>query len=192
MFPFISTLFCSLGNTVFAVPHYVVEEERFHIDRFNFSGYFPDMESMEIEAQYKKRVEFDVTGDFPKLESIVYKGSFGYLRAKFKGHYPCLTLLNFLCTSCKMDMDFRGDWLQSGSITIRNEEEPIVLLLPKNVGVIVHTTTSLKGKVCIEGSFVKQGRGIWNKTYHNSSVGSSPVTLVFHVRSSGSGTITLR
>lgn len=180
-----------LGNVAYAVPHYVSEEETFYVHKLNFSGEFPDMETMKIHAQRKKHVKFDVTGNFPKLETISYLGSFGYLHADFKGEYPSLTSIHISCTTCQMDMDFRGKWFQNSTIFICNEKQPISLVLPRDVGVIVHTTTTLQGKVLVEGDLIRSGRGVWHKTYHNSSVGTSPITLVFHVKSSG-GTISLR
>ncbi|BAE81628.1 conserved hypothetical protein [Chlamydia felis Fe/C-56] len=162
------------------------------MDRFNFSGKFLDMETMEIHAQRKKRVHFDASGVFPKLESIVYNGSFGFLRAKLTGWYPELTSLVIACSSCKMDLDFRGKWEKNTSISVSNESAPLTLTFPKDVGVIVHTKVSTKGKVIVEGNFEKQGRGIWKKTYHNSLVGIAPITLVFDVHSGSGGTITLQ
>ncbi|WP_174165546.1 hypothetical protein [Chlamydia serpentis] len=180
----------SFGNQILSVPHWLSEEESFYTHRFDFSKNYPDMENIEIQAQRKKRVEFNMTGEFPRLETVDYVGSFGHLRAKFRGHYSVLSCLNFSCGACKMDMDFRGNWRKSGTITICNQQEPITLKLPQDVGVIVHTKISLKGKVCILGNLVKQGWGVWNKTYHNDLVGVSEVTLVFNV-ASGGGTITL-
>ncbi len=147
---------------------------------------------MEIQAQRKKRVHLDASGDFPKLESIVYQGSFGFLRAKLTGNFPRLTSLAVTGTSCKMDLDFRGQWERNTVITVRNEGEPLILALPQDVGVVVHTKVSTKGKVIIEGDLVKCGRGIWNKTYCNAWVGLSPITLIFEVQSGSGGTITLR
>ncbi|ADZ18436.1 hypothetical protein [Chlamydia psittaci] len=191
IFLFVFSFITSFSLPVYS-EHYISEDEKFHIDRFNFSGEFPDMETMEIHAQRKKRVHFDVSGDFPKLESIVYNGSFGFLRAKLTGRYPELTSLVISCSSCKMDLDFRGKWERNATISLSNEAEPLTLTLPKNVGVIVHTKVSTKGKVMLEGDFEKRGRGIWRKTYHNSLVGIAPVTLVFEVQSGSGGTITLR
>ncbi|MEF9496656.1 hypothetical protein [Chlamydia sp. 04-14] len=191
IFFFVFSSLLSVSLPVFS-EHYISEDEKFYIDRFNFSGEFPDMETMEIHAQRKKRVHFDASGEFPKLESIVYNGSFGFLRAKLTGNYPELTSLVFACSSCKMDLDFRGRWQQNTTISVSNESEPLTLTFPKNVGVIVHTKVSTKGKVVLEGDFEKRGRGIWNKTYHNPLVGIAPITLVFEVRSGSGGTITLR
>ncbi|QVE48706.1 hypothetical protein SBV42_02825 [Chlamydia crocodili] len=191
IFFFIFSSLLSVSLPVFS-EHYISEDEKFYIDRFNFSGEFPDMETMEIHAQRKKRVHFDASGEFPKLESIVYNGSFGFLRAKLTGNYPGLTSLVFTCSSCKMDLDFRGNWHKNTTISVSNESEPLTLTFPKNVGVIVHTKVSTKGKVVLEGDFEKRGRGIWNKTYHNSLVGIAPITLVFEVHSGSGGTITLR
>ncbi|ANG66220.1 hypothetical protein JG731_03935 [Chlamydia gallinacea] len=188
--------FCfSLGlvnSSLFSEQHYISEDEQFHIDRFNFSGAFPEMETMEIHAQRKKRVYFDASGDFPRLTSIVYQGSFGFLRGKLTGNYPELTALEFSCSSCKMDLDFRGTWHKHTHITVNNESERVTLVLPKNVGVVVHTQVSTKGKVMVEGDLVQRGRGIWKKTYSNSLVDVAPVTLVFNVQSRSGGTIVLR
>lgn len=193
---FLLILFCCFSlvpcNSFLFSEHYISEDEKFHIDRFNFSGVFPEMETMEIHAQRKKRVHFDASGDFPKLASITYHGSFGFLRGKLTGNYPELTALEFSCSSCKIDLDFRGTWHQNTFITITNESEPVTLVLPKDVGVVVHTTVSTKGRVIVEGDFVKRGRGIWKKTYCNSLIDFSSVTLVFHVHSRSGGTIILR
>ncbi|CRI33104.1 Uncharacterized protein BN1224_CV14_A_06130 [Chlamydia pneumoniae] len=179
----------SFGNQLLSVPCWLSEEESFYTHRFDFSKSYPDMENMEIQAQRKKRVEFNLTGEFPKLETLNYQGSFGHLRAKCRGVYPVLYALNFSCSSCKMDMDFRGKWNRSSTITISNQKESINLKLPKDVGVIVNTKTSLKGNVCPGSTFIKQGWGVWNKIYHNDLVGFSEVTLIFNVSSEG-GTIT--
>lgn len=171
---------------------YVLESEQFYVDRLTFDDTHTQLETMDIWAERKKRVHLDVSGDFPKLESVNYQGSFGCLTGVFTGNYPELTSLTFTCTTCKMNMDFRGMWHQDASILIHNETEPIVLICPQNVGVIVHTKTSMQGKVVVGPQFTKQGRGIWNKTYHNALVGSSPVTLTFVVESCQGGNISIR
>lgn len=42
---------------VFSLPafgaHFLAEEEQFYMDRFVFSGQYPDMETMEIHAERK-------------------------------------------------------------------------------------------------------------------------------------------
>lgn len=181
---------------VFGLPafgaHFLAEEEQFYMDRFVFSGQYPDMETMEIHAERKKRVQFDVTGSFPKLESVVYKGSFGLLRSKIKGECPELSFVDLSCTSCRMDLDFRGDWKKNAAIHIRNEQEPITILLPKDVGVVVYTQVDMNSKVVAEGALMQKGRGFWKKTFRNSLVGEAPVTLTFHVATRNGGTIFLR
>ncbi len=172
--------------------HYLSEDEKFYVDTFDFSGNFPDTETIEIHAQRKKRVHFDVSGQFPKLETISYQGAFGLLRAKLTGEYPELSLLTMSCTSCKMDLDFRGNWKKNVTVQISNESEPITVILPKEVGVIVHTQVSMKGQVITSSELTQKGRGIWRKTFQNSLVREAPVTLTFHINSSNGGTIILR
>lgn len=190
------SLFIALsGLYAFGSPqigNYLSEDEKFFVDAFDFSGEYPEMETIEIHAQRKKRVTLDVSGNFPKLESIVYQGSFGLLQAQMTGTYPELSSLTMQCTACKMQMDFRGEWKQNAFITASNEQEPMIVILPKNVGVVVHTKTTFKGKVYVEGDYTKQGRGIWNRVYHNPLVGISPITLTFTLHSDGGGSITLR
>lgn len=171
---------------------YVMENEQFYVDHLSFSDTHANLETMDICAERKKRVHLDVSGNFPKLESVNYTGSFGRLTGMFTGNYPELSSLTFVCTTCKMDMDFRGVWYRDVSIVLHNETEPIVLICPQDVGVIVHTRTSMQGKVVVGNQFTKQGRGIWKKTYHNSLVGRSPITLTFIVESGLGGTITIR
>ncbi|AAX50745.1 hypothetical protein [Chlamydia trachomatis] len=185
------TIFGTFSLPAFGA-HFLAEEEQFYMDRFVFSGQYPDMETMEIHAERKKRVQFNVTGSFPKLESVVYKGSFGLLRSKIKGECPELSSVNLSCTSCRMDLDFRGEWKKNASIYIRNEQEPITIMLPKDIGVVVYTQVDMNSKVVAEGSLIKRGRGFWKKTFRNSLVGESPVTLTFHVETRNGGVIFLR
>lgn len=170
----------------------VIESEQLHVDHFQFANTSAELETIDICADRRKRVRLDVSGSFPKLETVSYQGSFGKMWGIFTGDYPELSSLNFECTTCKMDMDFRGVWHRDATIFIRNEGEPIVLKCPQNVGVVVHTKMGTSGKVLLNGSFVKKGYGVWNKTYHNSLVGTSPVTLTFVVESYGRGLVTLR
>lgn len=186
------TIFFGAFNLPVFSAHFLAEEEQFYMEKFVFSGKYPDMETMEIHAERKKRVQFDMTGSFPKLESVVYKGSFGLLRSKIKGDCPELSSINLSCTSCRMDLDFRGDWKKNSSIFIRNEQEPITILLPKDVAVIVYTQIDMKSKVIAEGALIQKGRGFWKKVFRNSLVGESPVTLTFHVETCNGGTIFLR
>ncbi|EPP35339.1 putative lipoprotein [Chlamydia ibidis] len=172
--------------------HYVFrDDESFHVDKFDFSGKFPELEVMEIRAERKKRVHFDASGEFPELETITYKGSFGYLKAKVTGNYPKLSSMTIDCTSCKMDIDCRGIWSRSAHIFIHNISEPINIILPKDVGVVVHTKVSTGGKVAVQGDLIKKGRGIWAKTYLNSLANTSAIVLTFEVNSDAGGIITL-
>lgn len=152
------TIFGTFSLPAFGA-HFLAEEEQFYMDRFVFSGQYPDMETMEIHAERKKRVQFNVTGSFPKLESVVYKGSFGLLRSKIKGECPELSSVNLSCTSCRMDLDFRGEWKKNASIYIRNEQEPITIMLPKDIGVVVYTQVDMNSKVVAEGSLIKREIG---------------------------------
>lgn len=171
---------------------FVVEKEQFHIDTFQFRDKCSSLESIDINAERKKCVRLDVSGSFPQLERVSYKGSFGKMWGMFTGDYPKLDTLDFECSACRMEMDCRGSWHQPATVVIRNENAPIILMCPRDVGVVIRTKVGPQGKVLIHGSYQKKGRGIWNRTYHNSLVGVSPITVTFIVESYGQGSITLR
>lgn len=46
------TIFGTFGLPAFGA-HFLAEEEQFYMDRFVFSGQYPDMETMEIHAERK-------------------------------------------------------------------------------------------------------------------------------------------
>lgn len=159
-----------------------MRQVRHHVDRFDFSGSFPNLEDIDIDARKKKRVEFDLSGDYPKLASVNYEGSFGHLKGDLTGKYPLLSSVNILCTSCAMQLNLAGEWKQSCQIAIRGMKEDIVLTLPEDVGLIIHTKTSPSGKVIAKEGLKKKGWfKIWKKTYHNALAETAPVVLTLDI-----------
>ena len=152
------------------------------LDVFDFSGEYHDLENIDINARKRKNVEFYLTGEYPALESLTYEGSFGVLRGELTGNFPKLSLINFLCSSCAMNLDLNTQWHCSCEIHIRGGDEDIVLNLPKDVGLVIYTKTALKGKVIpCEGLTKKNKMGILNKIFENSLVETAPVVLTIHI-----------
>jgi hypothetical protein len=161
------------------------------VDVFDFSGEFPELENIAINARRKKNVEFYLTGDYPVLESVDYEGSFGVFTGELTGNFPKLALINFICTSCAMDFDLGAEWQSSCEINITGADEDIVLNLPKEVGLVIYTKTGLKGKVIPCEELKKKKRfGVLNKIFENSLAETAPVVLTIHI-ACGDGRIIL-
>ena len=113
---------------------------------------------------------------------VNYEGSFGVLTGKLTGKFPQLAVVNFLCSSCAMTLDLSAPWSRSCEINIRGADEDVVLTLPKDVGLEIHTKVSLKGKVMpCEGLKKKEKLGVFKKTYVNDLAETSPVVLIIHI-----------
>ena len=152
------------------------------VDVFDFEGNYPELTNIDISARKKKHVEFYLTGEYPVLESVNYEGSFGILEGKLTGNFPKLALINFLCTNCAMKLDLATKWQKSCVITIRGEDEDIYLTLPKDVGLVVHTKTAVKGKVIVPEGLKKKNRfGIRNKTFENELAQTAEIVITLNV-----------
>ncbi len=159
---------------------YESKEKKFRIDTFDFSGEYPNLENIDIDGRRKKRVEMDLSGEYPLLEKINYEGSFGNLIGKLTGSFPKLALVNFLCSSATMQLDLDGEWKQDCEVNIRGSTGNIELILPKDVGVIVHTKTDALGKV-LNSCLKKKGWGFLEKTYVNDLYSTAPVKLTINI-----------
>ena len=160
----------------------VKQSGKFRVDTFDFSGVYPQLENIDVDGRRKKNVEFHLTGEYPLLESVNYKGTFGSLSGELTGNFPLLSLINFMCTSCAMRFDLNADWQRSCEINITGGTENIVLKLPKNVGLVIHTTTAARGKVIpCKGLKKKSWLGIFKKTYENELVESSPIIITLNI-----------
>lgn len=179
--------FFILTSSVFAfdpsISTFKERKQTQRIDRYDFSGVFSNLENIDIDARRKKRVEFDLTGEYPLLETLNYEGGFGHLDAKLTGAFPILQVVNFLCTNCAMEFDLGGKWEQSCEINIRGLKEDVVITLPSDVGLVIHTKTSTRGKVIASDQLKKKGWiGFWNKTFiHNPE---AEVVLTLNVETS--------
>lgn len=159
------------------------KREKKHIDQFDFSGEWPNIENIDIDAKRKKRVEIDLTGTYPLLEKINFEGGFGLLRGEVTGHFPKLTLINFLCGASAMTLDFTAQWMQSCEINVRGSKENVTLILPKNVGLVVATKVGARGRVYAEG-LKKKGFGLLSKSYENELAKTAEIILRINVETS--------
>ena len=158
---------------------------RHRVDTYDFSGIFPNLENIEIDAKRKKSVELDMTGEYPLLTHVNYEGSFGKLRGSLTGDFPLLELISVSCGSCAMDLDLRGSWQRSCEISICGLREDIVLTLPSDVGLVVHTRTKPAGKVIASEGLKKQGWfHVLSKTYQNALVDTADVVLTLTIETS--------
>ena len=152
------------------------------VDTFDFAGHYPDLENIDINGRRRKNVEFYLTGEYPILESVNYEGAFGILSGELTGTFPKLTLVNFLCTHCAMKFDLDAEWKQSCEINIRGGDENIHLTLPKNVGLIIHTKTAVKGKVVASEGLKKKNRfGILKKTFENELAETADIVITLNI-----------
>lgn len=152
------------------------------VDVFDFEGVYPELEHINIDARRKKNVEFNLTGAYPALEMVNYEGSFGLLSGKLTGNFPQLAVINFLCSSCAMQLDLGAAWSRSCAINIRGADEDVVLTLPKDVGLEIHTKVGIKGKVIpCDGLKKKERLGILKKTYFNELAETCPIKLIINI-----------
>lgn len=156
------------------------ETKKFRVDTFDFSGDYPDLENIEIDAKRKKCVELLLPGSYPQLEKIDYEGTFGSLEGKLTGSFPKLYEINILTLCAAMQLDFSGKWEQSCTINLRGSRENIVLSLPQQVGVILNVKTRT-GKVITNQRVKKQGWGVFNRVYTNEESVDAPILLTVNV-----------
>ncbi|NGX53309.1 MAG: hypothetical protein K1000chlam4_00017 [Chlamydiae bacterium] len=156
------------------------QREKKHVDLFDFSGEYENLEDIDIDARRKKRVEVLLTGTYPVLESINYEGNFGSLTGKLSGSFPKLSLVNFLCKSAIMKLDLTGKWEHDCELNIRATAGDILLTIPTDVGVIIHTKRLPIGKVIVN-DLTKKGLGWTKKTFINELYEESPVTLTLNL-----------
>lgn len=165
--------------------HVEIGKAKKRVDTFDFGGAYPHLEKIEIDARKNKNVEFELSGDYPLLELVNYEGAFGFLKGKLTGHFPKLSIINILCTSCAMDLDFHADWIQNCEINITGLKEDLHISLPEGVGIQLNTRVAPKGKVYVPDGYKKKGwLGVLRKTYQNELFETAPIKLVFNVQTS--------
>ncbi|MEG1542267.1 MAG: hypothetical protein RRZ67_02475 [Victivallaceae bacterium] len=196
-FVFSIVLFSFWFSTAFAItPHDTSIQSfsgksEFYTEEMDFSGIYPHLENINIDATRKKRVELNLSGSYPVLKTVFYRGSFGTLAVNACGDLPVLENASFLCSSCHLLLDLSGQWSKSASITVKNENEDIRLIFPADIGVIVRTTTGLKGKVSSAMGFRKVS-GSWNKKmFVNDKYPDASVRLTVDIVTCGKGSIFL-
>lgn len=163
---------------------FTTRQEKKRVDVYDFSGSFPQLENIDIDAKRKKRVELYLTGVYPNLETLIYEGTFGSLKGELTGQFPKLKSVDILCTSCAMNFDLEGKWEKSCEINIRGMKEDICLTIPKDIGIIVRTRVGARGRV-FAGDLKKKGwLGVLNKTYRNHLAETAEIVLTINIETS--------
>jgi len=175
-----------------AARSYVEQPKKYRVDTYDFSGVYPNLENIDINARKKKHVKFDLSGEYPVLETVEYEGSFGLFDGKLTGFYPNLKFATFSMTNSLMDFDLRGKWQRSCEINISGTDRDVTLYLPSDIGISVEAHTGLKGSVHAPAEFKKRG---WlpfaKKVYENELVETADVVLHITV-STGDGHVYLK
>lgn len=173
-------------------PSFVLREARkMRVDTYDFPLNYTQLEKIEIDGRRKKEVELFLTGSFPQLRQVLYEGTFGNLVGKFTGDFPAVDKVSLLTICAHMALDFRGKFTQSCEITVRGSTEDIALILPQDVGVVVHTKTR-EGLTRLQNSSLKR-KGFWtpfNKIFENPLAESCPIVVTFRIETT-SGSISL-
>lgn len=164
--------------------------EEFYTENMDFSGTFPELKTIDIDARRQKRVSLNLVGDYPVLQKIQYEGTFGNLTGSLTGHFPLLENMQYFCSTCSINLDLTGTWEKSCHLIIKNNREPVILRLPKDIGVIIKTKTSLKGKVKAIGLEKKKSH-LKKKVFVNSLFLTSPIVLNIEIETISGGDITL-
>ncbi len=162
------------------------------IDTYDFSGDYPELSTVEIDARRKKNVEVLLNGEYPVLEEVVYEGSYGKLVGDLTGYFPRLSSVSIACGSAKMEIDLRGVFEKSCEIYIRGLKEEVVLSLPEGVGLVVHTHNTPGIPVVNRSDLKKKGWfGFTKKTFQNPLAKEAPVVLTIYIETTN-GAITLQ
>lgn len=140
-------------------------QEKKHVDRFDFSGNFPNLENIDIDATKKYRVEMTLDGNFPLLEEIRYLGSFGDLKVKMTGTFHALTNADFSVASSNSKFDLRGTYQKHCTIRIASTRGNMTIIVPKDVGYVLTTHIGPKGRVVTD--LKQKGFGWLERRYEN-------------------------
>ena len=156
------------------------KKPKVHVDAYDFSGSYPQLENIAIDASRQMRVTMDLSGEYPLLKKINYEGTFGSLVGTLTGHFPLLEEISFLCSSTAIKLNLKGTWEKNCTVNLIGGRGDVELILPKNVGVVINTKVGIKGRV-INRAFEKKGRGILKKTYINPEQENAPIQLTFNI-----------
>lgn len=142
-------------------------KEKRYVDLFDFPGEYPHLEKIDIDGRRKYRAELLLSGSYPKLESVHYCANIGELTAELKGDFPLLEKIAMTVGTVEMTLDVTGHIEKECDIEIKSRSGNITLIIPKGVGVTLHSNLGPKGKISLPKSFKKQGFGWFEKDYTN-------------------------
>lgn len=126
---------------------YVTIQKERRVETYDFSGDFPELEEINIDAKRKMRVEMVLNGNYPSLKDFLYVGSFGTFEGVVTGHFSKIKEMTFACGSSSVCLDFNGTWDKDCVINVHNNYGDVTLKLPQNVALTVSTKVGPTGKI---------------------------------------------
>lgn len=150
---------------------YVTIQKERRVDTFDFSGTYPELEEINIDAKKKMRVEMVLNGSYPVLKDFLYVGCFGTFDGIVTGHFHAIKEMTFACGSSSCSLDFTGTWDQDCTINIKNNYGDVAIKLPENVAITLETKVGPAGKIiCHNESLLKKKTLNWmRKSFCNLS-----------------------
>lgn len=160
--------------------------EKKQVDRFNFSGNYPQLENIDIDATRKYRVEMLLDGNYPILSDIRYKGSIGELKVKMTGTFHKLTSAEYFLGSTQAKIDLRGSYKKPCTIHLTSSKGDVTVTLPKDTGYTVTVHQGPTGRVRTE---LKQKGYGWLERHYENAIVEKTLTIEIETKE---GTITLK
>lgn len=122
------------------------EKEKKRIESYDFTGHYPELTHIEIDARRKMHVDMDLSGHYPVLEKISFEGGFGTISGQITGEFPLLKEISIKCTKATLNLDFEAKWTKECLINITCQGNSTIKL-PKDIGCHVTVISSPFGKV---------------------------------------------
>lgn len=117
------------------------QREKKKVEVYDFTGDYPKLEDVDIDARKKINVELLLSGNYPLLKKINFEGGFGAVSGAITGTFPLLETVDIVCTDSLLSLNLDAKWEKECTINIAGTGD-IVLNLPKDIGLLVTIKTA--------------------------------------------------
>lgn len=140
---FLFLIFCSsvFGLRVDPNSSSFSQREKKRVEVYDFTGDYPNLSDIDIDARKKINVELLLSGNYPLLKKIHFEGGFGAIKGALTGQFPHLDSIIITCTDAFLDLDLCANWERPCEINITCTGD-VTLKLPKDVGLFVTIKTA--------------------------------------------------